>query len=112
MELSVHTDKILNTISAINGHERERASDAGEDRAEIGNLLDLTGLNKRAFAFVRMLDKQEADKRDDILRSLHPLLELMGGHWGGQGTADMFDADEDDAEGGDDFSEHLSDVAE
>lgn len=116
VSLSIHTDKILNTISSINSHERDRASDAGEDRAEIGNLLELTGLNKKAFSFVRMLDKQEPEKREDILRSLHPLLDMMDSHWNGQGTADMFeDANEAEPaapEAEDDFSRQLADVAE
>lgn len=96
MELSAHHDKIINTFYRIGSREKERASDAGEDREEIGNLLELTGLNKKAVSFVRMLHKQEQDKRDDIIRSLRPLLELMEKHWDGQSTPDMFNATEDD----------------
>lgn len=90
MELAVHQNKIINTFDKIGSREKERASDAGEDREEIGKMLDLTGLNKKAVSFCRMLHKQEPDKRDDIIRSLKPLLDLMEKHWDGQTTPDMF----------------------
>lgn len=90
MEIAVHQNKIINTFDRIGSREKERASDAGEDREEIGSLLELTGLNKKAVSFCRMLHKQEADKRDDIIRSLKPLLDLMEKHWQGQSTPDMF----------------------
>ena len=91
MDIATHTDKIIGVMRRVGSNEAERASGAGEDREEIGSLLELTGLHKRAFAFVRMLDKQEPDKRDDILRSLHPLLNMMDGHWNSQKTPDMFE---------------------
>jgi hypothetical protein len=90
MELAVHQNKIINTFDKIGSREKERASDAGEDREEIGKLLDLTNLNKKAVSFCRMLHKQEPDKRADIIRSLKPLLDLMEKHWDGQNTPDMF----------------------
>lgn len=117
MDLAVHQNKIINTFDKIGSREKERASDAGEDREEIGAMLELTGLHKKAVSFCRMLHKQEPDKRDDILRSLHPLLGLMEAHWGGQSTPDMFrdadkDEDEDDLQGdADDFEAHLAEVA-
>lgn len=94
MELAVHQNKIINTFTRLASREKERASDAGEDREEIGSLLELTGLNKKAVSFARALHKMEPEKRDDVLRSLEPLLELMRAHWDGQGTPDMFAASE------------------
>jgi hypothetical protein len=91
VDIATYTDKIIGVMRRVGSNEAERASGAGEDREEIGSLLELTGLHKRAFAFVRMLDKQEPDKRDDILRSLHPLLGMMDGHWNSQKTPDMFE---------------------
>ena len=58
MELAIHQNKIINTFDRIGSREKERASDAGEDREEIGSLIELTGLNKKAVAFARMLHKQ------------------------------------------------------
>lgn len=129
MELAIHQNKIINTFDRIGSREKERASDAGEDREEIGSLIELTGLNKKAVAFARMLHKQEPDKREDILRSLRPLLDLMEAHWQGQSTPDMFgDAvehdeppafdrdvaysgdDEELSEATDDFLNHLAEV--
>ena len=139
VDIATHTDKIIGVMRRVGSNEAERASGAGEDREEIGSLLELTGLHKRAFAFVRMLDKQEPDKRDDILRSLHPLLNMMDGHWNSQKTPDMFetastqagesqadpdeDSDPDDDEtddetdseldaDDDDFERHLDEVSE
>lgn len=91
MELSAHQDKILNAIERYKAQEAERASDAGEMREDIGNLIEFTGLNKKAFSFVRSVDKLPEDKRNDVLRSLHPLLDMMDKHWNGQSTPDMLD---------------------
>lgn len=111
MEIAVHQDKIIGTFNRIASREKDRASDAGEDREEIGNLLELTGLHKKAVSFCRMLHKQEPEKREDILRSLHPLLSMMEAHWDGQSTPDMFAEgvepgdDEPGEEEGDEFED-------
>lgn len=124
MELSVHQDKIVSSLNRWKSGEKQRASDAGEMREEIGSLIEFTGLSKKALAFVRMLDKQEPDKRADILRSLTPLLDMMEPVWDGQKTADMFNDDavepgdgpgEDEdaiAAEADDFDKHLNEAAE
>jgi hypothetical protein len=36
LELAIHQNKIINTFDRIGSREKERASDAGEDREEIG----------------------------------------------------------------------------
>lgn len=123
MELSVHQDKIVSSLNRWKSGEKQRASDAGEMREEIGQLIEFTGLSKKALAFVRMLDKQEPEKRADILRSLTPLLDMMEPVWDGQKTADMFNDDAvepadapDDAPDlsaeADDFEKHLNEAAE
>lgn len=123
MELSVYQDKIVSSLNRWKSGEKQRASDAGEMREEIGQLIEFTGLSKKALAFVRMLDKQEPDKRADILRSLTPLLDMMEPVWDGQKTADMFNDDAvepadapDDAPDlaaeADDFEKHLNEAAE
>ncbi len=90
MDLIVHKEKIVGSLAAWRSAEKSRAQAAGETRQEIGELLDLTGLNKKALSFVRSLDKMEEDKRNDVIRSLDPLLEMMAGVWD-TGTGDMFD---------------------
>ena len=91
MELTTHEDKITGLMGRLKGREHARASEAGEDRQEIGQMLELTGLNKKAFSFVRSVDKMEPEKREDVLRSLNPLLSMMQPHWDGQSTPDMLD---------------------
>jgi len=136
LELSAHQDKIIGTFNRIAEREKGRASEAGTDREDIGKLLELTGLNKKAVSFTRALHKMTQEKRDDVLRSLTPLLELMGKVWDGQSTPDMFDgetvepaddgempapsyaqtftpgADAELDEDSDDFDKHLAQVAE
>jgi hypothetical protein len=107
MELSVHTDKIINTVERLKSAEASRASDVGEDREAIKELLELTGLNKTAFAWIRRLDKLEPDKRADVMRSFGALMSLFEGKWGAQSTPDMFaDLPEADEDGSNDFAEH------
>ena len=132
MKLAVHTDRIINTVNRIKSREADRASDAGEDREEIGNLVEFTGINKTSLSWFRSLDKKEPEKRDDILRSFDALREIFEGKWGTQKTPDMFadavepagddavdEAADDDGEPGDeelqaeadDFDAHLAEVS-
>ena len=97
MELAVHQDKILNLTRRINQNERDRASDAGEDRAEIGQMLELTTVNKKAYSWMRGLAKMEQDKRDDVLRSFDALRPIFEKEWEGQSTTDMFAGQADEA---------------
>jgi hypothetical protein len=97
MDLTTHERKILGTMRRIRDREEGRASDAGEDREEIGSLLELTGLHKKAFSFVRSLDRMAEEKRNDVIRSLHPLLAMMQPHWDG-GTKDWVDETGEDEE--------------
>lgn len=96
MDLNVHHDKIIGSMGRWKRDEAARASDAGETREEIGSLLELTGLNKKAFSWARALDKLESDKRNDVLRSFDALRELLDKHWNGQSTPDMFDDADDE----------------
>jgi hypothetical protein len=91
MELKTHFDKITGLMGRLKSNEATRASEAGEDRENIGSMLELTNLNKKAFSWNRMLDKMEPDKRDDVLRSFDALRALLEPHWEGQSTPDMLD---------------------
>jgi len=104
MDLQTHFDKIVSTMARIKSNEATRASDAGEDRQEIGSLLELTGVHKKAFSWIRSLDKLEADKREDVLRSFDALRDMLEPHWRGQSsTPDMFDDDAVEPSNDDDF---------
>lgn len=93
MDLSVHSEKIITSLDRWKMDEASRASDAAETREEIGSLIEQTGVNKKALAFVRALHKMPQDKRDDVLRSLDPLMGVMQPVWDGQKTPDMFPED-------------------
>ena len=95
MDIDVHEKKIFTSFDRWNAGERERASDAGEMRQEVGELVELTGISKKALSWVRSLDKMEEDKRNDVIRSLKPLLDLFEKRWDAEGTPDFLDgADE------------------
>lgn len=94
MELAVHEDKILNSIEKFKADEKTRASDAAGTRQEIGKLCELTGVNNKAFAMIRQLDKASDERREDILRSFDALRDIMAKRWDGQSTPDMLDGDE------------------
>lgn len=111
MELAVHQAKIVGLMRRVKANEADRASDAGSDRKEIGQLLELTGLHKKAFSVIRSLDKMTDEKRSDCLRSLNALLELMDPVWNGQKTPDMFE-DAPDAPEEDSFDGVLASVPE
>lgn len=92
MDLSVFRDKIVSSIASWRSSDANRASEVGEQREEIARLLELTALNKRALSWIRALDKLEADKRDDVLRSFDALRNhVMEPHWNGQRTPDFFE---------------------
>ena len=116
MELAVHQAKITGLMRRVKANEADRASDAGSDREEIGQLLELTGLHKKAFGVIRSIDKMTDEKRQDCLRSLNALLELMDPVWNGQKTPDMFEdgvePEHDDAIQTDDFEAELNEAAE
>ena len=93
MDLNVHSEKIVTSLDRWKMDEASRASDAAETREELGALIEQTGVNKKALAFVRALHKMPQDKRDDVLRSLDPLMGVMQPVWDGQKTPDMFPED-------------------
>jgi hypothetical protein len=94
MDLKIYHDRIINTVNRIISNERDRSSDAGEDRESIGSLIEQIGVNKKAMSMVKALHKMEPDKREDTLRSFDALRIEFEKNWGGQKTADMFDETE------------------
>lgn len=94
MDLKIYHDRILNTVNSIISNERDRASEAGEDRESIGSLIEQIGVNKKAMSMVKALHKLEPEKREDTLRSFDALRIEFEKNWGGQKTADMFEKNE------------------
>jgi hypothetical protein len=91
-DLAIWRDKLVNSIARWRDEDAGRASEVGEQREEIKELIETTGVHKKALSWVRALDKMEQDKRDDVLRSFDALRnDVMEPHWEGQSTPDMFD---------------------
>lgn len=91
-------DKLIDKATRFNDEDAERASSAGESRQAIGEFLEETNLNGKAFSWLRVILKQKkVDKAMDIIRSLEAGLPMVKAHLGGQSTPDMF-PDNDDEE--------------
>ena len=95
----MHFEKTVNSFERWKSQDASRASDVGEQREDIKQFLELTGFHKKAVSWLRALDKMEADKRDDVLRSFDELRrEILEQHWNGQKTPDFFAAEPEKAE--------------
>lgn len=87
-------DKLIDQIEARNREDSERASSAGESRQKIGQFLDDTAMNSKAFSWCRQILKvgEKADgqnKAMDIIRSLETALPMLKDHVAGQGSMEM-----------------------
>lgn len=88
----VDPDEMIDFALARNREDAARASDAGESRQMIGDFLERTSLNKKAFAFSRTILKAAAKdtaKGMDIIRSVEAVLPAIRAHVAGQGTGEM-----------------------
>lgn len=94
MTKAMHEDKLLRKIEEWKEGDAARASDAGEQREDIGQFIEFTGWNKKALSWIRALDKMDTDKRDDVFRSFDDLRGIMEKRWNGQSTPDMFNESE------------------
>jgi hypothetical protein len=104
----IEHDELIAHMAARNIEDSERASSAGESRQKIGAFLDETGMNSRAYSWIRSILKQKTrEKQMDIIRSLKASLPMVEAHVAGQTTPDMFDdpvtpADDDEGDFNDD----------
>ena len=92
-EITIDHDSLINQISARNSEDGERASSAGESRAEMKAFLEDTGIHNKAFSHIRagMKIKKES-QRLDWLRSMEVMLPMVAAEIRGQSTPDMFEA--------------------
>lgn len=91
-QLEIDKDEVLQAMQNFNNEDSERASDAGESRQRIGEFLEETGINNKAFSHCRMvLRMKKDDKRQDWLRSMRALMPLMEEQIASIGTRDAFD---------------------
>lgn len=91
-QLEIDQEAVLQAMQDFNTEDSERASDAGESRQRIGEFLESTGINNKAFSHCRMvLRMKKDDKRQDWLRSMRALMPLMESQIAAIGTRDAFD---------------------
>lgn len=91
-QLEIDQEAVLQAMQDFNTEDSERASDAGESRQRIGEFLESTGINNKAFSHCRMvLRMKKDDKRQDWLRSMRALMPLMESQIAAIGTKDAFD---------------------
>lgn len=91
-KLEIDQDLVLSKMQGFNQEDGERASDAGKSRQEIGEFLQETGINNKAFSQCRTVLKMKKDtQRQDWLRSMRALMPLMEEQIASSGTRDAFD---------------------
>jgi len=93
-------DELLGQIATTLSGEHERSSDASESSAVTKEFTERTGMNSKAFtwlkAIVGLLPKKDGQhKAMDVIRSLERGLPMVKDHVAGQSTAEM-DLDEPD----------------
>lgn len=87
-------DQLIGKAEEFNREDSQRASSAGETRQKIGQLLDTTALNSKAFSWARQILKVNEKsngqaKAMDIIMSLETVLPMLRDHVSGQGTRSM-----------------------
>lgn len=95
-------DELLGRIEQWNREDRDRASSAGETRADIGEFVERTGINPKALSMLRTIKKAAARdggqaKALDIIRSLKKGLPIVEADISGNSTPDMFDGHGEDS---------------
>lgn len=88
----IEHDQLIGRASRHNMEDSERASTAAETRSDIGQFVEATGVNNKAYAWLRQILKtgeKSQDKAMDVIRSLEKCLPMVKSHIGGQTTIDM-----------------------
>lgn len=88
----IEHDQLIGRASRHNMEDSERASTAAETRSDIGTFVEATGVNKKAYSWLRQILKtgdKSQDKAMDVIRSLEKCLPMVKSHIGGQTTMDM-----------------------
>lgn len=76
-ELNLEYDNVVDTTSAFNSADSARASDAGATRQKIGEFIEETGVNSKAYSHYRQMTKmKKVEQKRDYLRSMSVLVEL------------------------------------
>lgn len=83
--LDIDHDDLIAQIIDRNAEDRERGSSAGESRQKIGEYLEKSGMNGKAFSVCRQILKlKKYSQRMDLIRSLEEALPMVKAHVVGQ----------------------------
>ena len=93
-EPSCNHDQLIDHINARAAEEYERRSDAAESGALVKEFTEETGLNKKAYGWLKAIMKELPKKNGqqramDIIRSLQFALPMIENHVVAQGTSEM-----------------------
>jgi hypothetical protein len=75
--VEVDFDDLAAFLKDMTDKAKATASANGTLRSRLKNYLDNTGLHPKAVAIIRQLHAMNITQRQDVLRSLNPLLEVM-----------------------------------
>jgi hypothetical protein len=89
-ELTIDPEELLGAVADFNHGDEERASDAGADRQRIGEFLENTGINGKAFSHIRSALKiKKEEQRLDWPRSMEAMLPIIANRIRGNSTMEM-----------------------
>jgi hypothetical protein len=93
--VEVDFDDLMQFLTDMTDKAKATASANGTLRSRLKNYLDNTGLHPKAVAIIRQLHDMNITQRQDVLRSLNPILEVMDSKiWIDEQSEIDFNADE------------------
>jgi hypothetical protein len=93
--IEVEFDDWMKFVNEMTDKAKGVASANGLLRSRLKNYIDNSGLHPKAIAMMRQLIAMNITARNDVLRSLNPLLELMESKvWIDEQSEIDFNADE------------------
>lgn len=102
-------DTLIGTAARHNMEDGDRASSAAETRQDIGEFIERTGMNNKAYSIIRQIMKigdKSQDKAMDVIRSLQKGLPMVESHIGGQTTQEMPLEEPEEETGSNEMTEH------
>jgi uncharacterized protein YqgV (UPF0045/DUF77 family) len=93
--VEVNFDDLMEFLTDMTDKAKATASANGTLRSRLKNYLDNSGLHPKSVAIIRQLHAMNITQRQDVLRSLNPLLEVMDSKiWIDEQSEIDFNADE------------------
>jgi len=76
-DVDVDFDALTAFLTDMKDKKKGISSATGTLRSALKAYLDNSGLHPKAVAIIRQLDDMNITQRNDVLRSLNPLLDIM-----------------------------------